>query len=400
MVEKLTSTKFSPKKNIELFQPTEDEIITLRHAISTLNQLEINLILEKHNYRISSSITKVGEIKKSIFINFKEGNVSKDIYEDLVEFAFNPELYVSDGFFLSYKGNRKDLTEKKLKEYIKAWNNNLSTELQIESKIQLSSYKGNICKLQITRNNIKFVYNTKSAYSTQYYEETKGLVEVYFSNNIVYFQTSSSQKYRSLRAVVNSFLTFLFEDENKSSKLELTAPKMSQGLSFTMSEDGQEAILHDNINSNTIKLLDLLLELVKTGSNFKDIECIDIYFDHEDSELQNLKSKIDRQGFGGGDLLQKGDIIRHILGKRVILKLQFTLSYTQTTSDGSDIVHTILGGIDNNLRNYFRLSISNNNLDLKHVIDNAYTDLKSIFIEHYSNKTIRNEAEIKKLLRL
>lgn len=381
-------------------KPKPEEIITLRHALSTLSQLEINIVLEEYGFSVSPSLTKVGEVKKYILKCFEDSKLSKDIYNDLVEYAFNPELYVSDGFFLTFEGENSNFTEKELTDLIAVWNKKYSDELEIESKIHLSSYKNKICKLQITRNYIRFVHNTKSEYSTQYSEETKGIVEIYFQNNIVYFQTSNSTKYRSLRAVANSFLTFLYEEENKNEKLKLTAPKMSRNLSFTLTENGQKAIAHNNINSNTIKLLDLLLELVKEKSNFKNLECIDIYFDHEDSGLQNLKAKIERQGFGGEDLLQKEDIIRHILKKRIILKLQFTLNYTEYRSGGREIIHTILGSIDNNRGNYFRLSIKNSNLDLKHVIDKAYTDIKKIYIEHYSDKKIRNEDEIKKLLGL
>ncbi|MEM5626872.1 hypothetical protein AAHB47_25395 [Bacillus wiedmannii] len=138
-------------------------------------------------------------------------------------------------------------------------------------------------------------------FSTRFVDESKALVEIDFSKKIIFFQTSNSKKYREIQTVIKSLLSIFFEND----KFKLSPPKMSQKLTFTLEDDGNTAVLYENISPNTIKFLDLILEMNGAKFNFDDLECIDITFDHEDSKKEDLKAKIERQGFGGGTYYKK-----------------------------------------------------------------------------------------------
>lgn len=376
---------------------SENELTTLRHAFNILNQIEVLDLIEQNGYSLNKNVIKASELEKILVNDFKNGLLNQKLYEDIREKAFNPELNVSDGFFLSFENNEIKITSNLLIKQIADWNTTLSEENGFDSNIDYINFRNNVCKLSVTRNSEKFAYDKRSMFSTTFVDEHKLLVEIDFKTNIIYFQTSNSTKYRSIKTVVKLFLSILLDKEGK---FKLLPPKMSQKLNFTFSKNNSTAIAHNNISPNTIKLLDLLLGLEDSGSNFNELICVDITFDHEDTKAENLKAKIDRQGFGGEDLLRKSDIKQHILNNRGILQIVFKLTYTEELADDRERKHVILAGIDNDTKNHVRIYIQNNNPDLKRVVNKAHKDLKNIFIEHSSSSSLRNEDKIKQLLGL
>ncbi|WP_432694329.1 hypothetical protein ACRBU7_11025 [Priestia aryabhattai] len=378
------------------FSPSENQVITLRHALNILNHLDVLEVLSLNKYKVNSTIKRAKELEKALIHDFILGKLTIKLYEDLREKAFNPELNVSDGFFVSFDEYELNVNEALFSKYIREWNESLSEENSFDSSIELLHFRNNIGKVLVTRNSEKFAYDKRSMFSTKFVDESKVLVEIDFNANIVYFQTSNTTKYRTIKTVVKLFLSNLFDEE----KFRLLPPKMSQKLNFNFSEENNAATVHNNISPNTIKLLDLLLELEDSKSNFNELVCVDISFDHEDSKKENLKSKIDRQGFGGEDLLSKGDIKQHITNNRGILQIVFKLTYTEELPENKIRKHVMLAGIDNDTSNHIRIYIQNSNLDLKRVVNKAYVDLKDIFIKNTSSSSLRNEEKIKLLLGL
>ncbi|HDR7356141.1 TPA: hypothetical protein QCX18_005401 [Bacillus wiedmannii] len=393
-VSKNTNDKISRGQNKQI--PSKEEIVTFKHAFKVLNRLQIIDVLAQNKYQVSRNIKKVGDLIELLIKQFKQGKLDKSIYNDIREKAFNPELDVSDGFFLSFLNERKNISEPSFEQAIKNWNESDSQANEIESNIEIISFKNLSCKLLVTRYNERYAYDKNSMFSTCFVDESKILVEIDFSKNIIFFQTSNSKKYREVQRVIKLLLSIFFENN----KFKLFPPKMSQKLNFSFVNNGNTAVCYDNISPNTIKLLDLILEMKDEKFNFEDLECIDITFDHEDSKKEDLKAKIERQGFGGGDLLEKQDIKNHILQNRIILKVELNLIYIEKIDDEKEKKHILIVGIDNKTNNYFRIYIHNNNHNLRHIINKAYKELKTIFVEHNSNTQLRNEENIKRLLGL
>jgi len=399
VIRQVTATKIESDQGegFERLQiPSKQEIVTLRHALKVLNQLQIIDVLSQHEYQIDKNIKKVGVLIELLIQQFEKGLLQREIYEDIREKAFNPELDVSDGFFLSFLDEKLNITRSSVQGTVDNWNKIKSQENGINSNVEIISFRNGLCKLLVTRLSERYAYDKRSMFSTRFVDESKALVEIDFSKKIIFFQTSNSKKYREIQTVIKSLLSIFFEND----KFKLSPPKMSQKLTFTLEDDGNTAVLYENISPNTIKFLDLILEMNGAKFNFDDLECIDITFDHEDSKKEDLKAKIERQGFGGGDLLQKEDIKNHILQNRVILKVELSLVYTEKIDEERERKHILIAGIDHKANNYIRIYIHNNNFNLKRVINKAYKELKTIFVEHNSSTTLRNEDKIKKLLGL
>jgi len=95
--------------------------------------------------------------------------------------------------------------------------------------------------------------------------------------------------------------------------------RTAYGLSLTFNDDFTVATKENSVHPNTIKLLDILLELDAPSSSFSGFECVNITLDHEDTiNRKDAKSKIVSQNYGGGDLLKNKVVKDLILSNRII----------------------------------------------------------------------------------
>lgn len=371
--------------------------MTLEHALKMLNNSEILDVIHQHKFKISDSIRKKNDLEKYLSTEYRNGRLPNKIFTALRERAFNPELNVSDGFYLSFSHKSQAVTEEKLEKLVKEANGEINKSQDVYgAEIELLNFSNQSGKFLVTRKQERFAYDRTSMFSTKFSEEHKIVVEINFAKQIVYFQTSNVLKFRAIRTVVKDFLSIIFKLE----KFRLYPPKMSQQLNFTIAKDGKSATRYEGINSNTIKLLDLLLEINNHTSNFSEFECVDITLDHEDSKKNNTKAKINTQAFGGGDLLGTAAVNKLVIEGRVILEIDFKIVYNELQSNGQVKKHTIMAGIENHNREYLRIYMHNNDLELKRVVNKAYNELKIVFIAHFSAKELRNEEKLKKLLGL
>ncbi|MEF7660155.1 hypothetical protein [Bacillus thuringiensis] len=373
-------------------QLNETEIITLEHALRVLshNELIETLIINKE--KLPSSVKKNKDLVNYVKTKFIRNEMPFSVYESLREKAFNPELNTTDGFFLTYAGNTNNLTEGRLDSFIQASNKEYSEDgSSYKAVLKKESYKNKICKLVISRINYGYVFDKRSMFSTKFVDEHKILVEINFDKEIIFFQTSNIVKFRAIRTIVRDFIRTV----TNNSALRLTAPRLSQTLNLKL--EGEKAISY-NINPSTIKLLDLCMQLENNSTNFTGFECKEIVFDHKDSNKQNRKERIDTQGYGGGDLLRKVDVKNLVLDNRDILEIEFLVEYNQDIGKGQIKKHSIVAGIVNKKREYLRIYIKNNSLNIKMTLRNAYLDLKEVFIEHYADDKLKSDEKIKKLL--
>lgn len=382
----------SNEEVIKLYEPSEKEISTLEHSLRVLNKFQIKNIVELNQLILPVSVKTGKDTNEYLVYQFTNGQLTREVFQQFKKAAFNPELDATDGFYLSFKEDLK-VKEDDLIEYIDAWN---KEELKT-SYIEMLDYSNEKASFLVKKKIEKFFYNRDTELSTKYYEEHQLMVDIYLKKKIIYFQTRNTVKFSSVKTVIRDFITYILNIE----KFALHPPKLNQKLNFKMKEDGWTAESYDYISPNTIKLLDLFLELDNDKSRFSDFECIDITFDHEYSNQKDMKERINSQNYDGGDLLSKDEVKQLILKKRIILKIKFNIYYKQIIDAANDkyIYHSILVGIENT-KNSFRLYIYNTDATLKDIISQAYEDLKQVFIEHYSEGTLLNEDKIKSLLGL
>ncbi|AUO12208.1 hypothetical protein [Priestia megaterium] len=389
-------------KGLKTYQPNENEIITMQHSLRNLNHVEILSVFSSFGVKLVKTIKKRSELVKFIERSFQQGKLSEEIYIAIREKAFNPELNVSDGFYMAFD-EKLSLDKSQVISYIQLWNKEYKefeeNNVSYSSKIELIKYYPHKVILLVTRLQDKFAFDKSSMYSTKYTEEHQLLVEIHFKEEIIYFQTSNSTKYKVIRTIVQNFISIIVEKES----VKLFSPKMTKRLSFTYKEGENVAEQHSNVNPNTVKLLDLLYDLDKEGSNFSDLECKDITFDHEDAKKKQKRlrrARINTQNYGGGDLLATDSVKGLILNGRTILRMEFSLYYNEETSPEEFKKHAIVAGINSNNQDGFRIYIKNNDNSLKNTLNSAYIDLKDAFIANYANGNLRNEEKIKSILGL
>lgn len=377
---------------ITFYQPSEKEISTLEHSLRNLNRVQIKNILELNQISLPISVKTGKDTNEYLVYQFTNGQLTKELFQQFKKTAFNPELDATDGFYLAFEEDLK-VQEKELIKYIEEWNK----EQENISNIEMLDYSIEKTSFLIKKNLEKFFYNRDIELSTKYYEEHQLMVDIYLEKKIIYFQTRNTVKFSSVKTVIRDFIKCILNIE----KIYLHPPKLNQKLNFKLKEDGWTAESYDNISPNTIKLLDLFLELDNDKSSFSDFECIDITFDHEYSNQKDVKERINSQNYDGGDLLSKDEVKQLILKKRIILKIKFNIYYRQVIDVENErfIYHSILVGIENT-KSSFRLYIYNTDAALKDTISQAYEDLKQVFIEHYSEGTLLNEDKINSLLGL
>ncbi|EJS74561.1 hypothetical protein [Bacillus cereus] len=380
----------------EALEVNMQKLKTLRHALSVLTQNEIIEELEAFNVNVDlEKITKKAELIQYIVYMFKQGNIKDEIFRAIRSRAFNLSLDATDGFFLSFSDDWK-FSKEAIVKAMKEWN-----EINQDSIIKLGYLEEDSeqVKIEISRLKERYIFDQQSMYSTSYFEEDKALVDIYFREKVVYFQTTNVKIFTSIRTILRQFLTCLFE-KKKNEKVKLLSPKMQQKLSITLSKEGDVAYDDRTINPTTIKLMDLLLELDNPQTNFSGFECTEITFDHEDTDKKHMKSRIDAQSYGGGDLLGKDDVKGLILRNRCIINVEVKIEYNERVSAEEVRKHIIIGGLRTNKMNGLRLYIKNSEFALKRVLETAYSDLKNVFVQLYSQNSLRNEEKIKLILGL
>lgn len=375
------------------FTLSENQQHTVRHAFKVLNKIEIINILEAFQVKLDlDKIRRKDEIEDFILYNFSQGNYVKELFEEIRSEAFNPNLENTDGFFTTYIGTSSKMNSKNLRSFIKEYNQENG-----ENEIILNKYSDQKIQILAVKKTEKLIFDRESMYSVPYEEEKKALCEIYPNKGLVYIQTTNTVIYSAIKTIIKGFLNGLFETDD----LKFAAPKMSQTLSFTYNDDMNSATTNREVHPNTIKLLDILLELQTANSAFSNFECTTITFDHEDIiKRQDAKSKVLSQTYGGGDLLFSDSVKSLILSKRIIFEVEFNIVFSYVDGAGYQKKHSVTAGIINKRKGALRIFIKNSDYGLKQVMKRAYKELKNVFVENYDNKTLRNEDKIKKLLGL
>lgn len=375
----------------EKFKPTNDQINTIFHSLKTLNQVEVLNIIESFKIPIDhTAIRKKIDLIEYLLYGFREGLFSENLFNELRSQAFNPDIDSTDGFFVSFEAEIGAVTKQGLETFLGGWN-----QVNKTKGIELISFSDQKATIFVKKHTEKFIFDQDSMFSIKYNDEKRAKAEIHFDKNIIYIQTTNTVIYAAIRTIIRGFL----QDFLGIEKIFLAPPKMSKNLSLTFNEDFTEAIQENSVHPNTIKLLDILLELDTSSSSFSGFECVNITLDHEDTiNRKNAKSKIVSQKYGGEDLLKSKRVRELILSNRIIYEIEFIIEYNHEDSDGNIRKHMITVGMINDRKSSLRIFIKNSDYNLRAVIKNAYNEVTNVFIANYGQSTLRNEGNIKKLL--
>ncbi|OCA86162.1 hypothetical protein [Bacillus sp. FJAT-27986] len=379
--------------NSSIFNPTDKQITTIFHSLNTLNQVEILNIIGSFNISIDhDTIKKKMELIQYLIYGFKKGIFKESLFNELRSQAFNPDIDSTDGFFFSFEADVPSISKEGLEMFLKDWN-----EVKDDKAIEFLEFNNQSATFLVTKHTDKFIFDQESMFSIKYNDEKRAKVDVHFDKSIVYVQTTNTVIYRTIKTIIKVFLQDLLDIE----KLYITPPKMSKNLSLTFNDEFTVATVEKSVHPNTIKLLDILLELDTPNSSFSGFECVNITLDHEDTiNLRDAKSKIVSQKYGGGDLLKNKVVKDLILSNRIIYDIEFIIEYNHVDNEGDIRKQLVTVGMINDRKSSLRIFIKNSDYNIRNVIKKAYSELTSVFISNYGESRLRNEANIKKLLGL
>ncbi|MCY7990733.1 hypothetical protein [Bacillus haynesii] len=373
------------------FKPSTEQLTTIYHSLNTLSQIEILNIIESFKITIDrTTIRKKVELVQYLLYGFKQGLFSVNLFSELRSQAFNPDIDSTDGFFVSFEADLEKVTRIALETFLNGWN-----KKNPNKNIELVSFESQMAKVFVTKHSEKFIFDQESMFSIKYNDEKKAVTEIHFDKKIIYIQTTNTVIYNAIRTIIREFLRELLDID----KLYISPPKMSKNLSITFNEEFTRASKENLVHPNTIKLLDLLLELDNSSSSFSGFECVNITLDHEDTiNRKDAKSKIVSQNYGGGDLLKNRVVKELILSNRIIYEIEFNIEYNHEDVEGNLRKQIITVGMINDRKSSLRIFIKNSDYTLRSVIKKAYGELTSVFISNYGLSNLRNEENIKKLL--
>ncbi|NEY21420.1 hypothetical protein G4D61_15865 [Bacillus ginsengihumi] len=376
-----------------IFNPTDEQMNTIIHSLNTLNQVEILNIIGSFNISIDrDTIKKKMELIQYLIYGFKKGMFNERLFNELRSQAFNPDIDSTDGFFFSFEADVPTITKEGLETFLKDWN-----EVKDDKTIEFLELNNQSATFLVTKHTDKFIFDKESMFSIKYNDEKRAKVEVHFDKSIVYVQTTNTVIYNAIKTIIKEFLQELLDIE----KLYITPPKMSKNLSLTFNDDFTAATEENSVHPNTIKLLDILLELDAPSSSFSGFECVNITLDHEDTiNRKDAKSKIVSQNYGGGDLLKNKVVKDLILSNRIIYDIEFIIEYNHVDNEGDISKQLVTVGMINDRKSSLRIFIKNSDYNIRNVIKNAYSELTRVFISNYGQSQLRNEDNIKKLLGL
>ncbi|WP_456265622.1 MULTISPECIES: hypothetical protein [unclassified Bacillus (in: firmicutes)] len=385
--------KVMESDKVTKFKPTDEQLTTLIHSLNTLNQVEILNIISSFKISIDHNrLKKKKELIEYLIFCFKNGIFNEGVFNEFRSQAFNPDIDSTDGFFFSYEAKSTNVNKEGLESFLKKWN-----EVMDNKRIDFLEINHQSAKFLVTKHTDKFIFDQESMFSIKYNDEKRAKVEIHFDKSIVYVKTTNTVIYNAIKTIIKSFLEDLLEIE----KLYITPPKLSRNLSLTFNDELTKATQENSVHPNTIKLLDILLELNTSSSSFSGFECVNITLDHEDTiNRSDAKSKIVSQNYGGGDLLKNRVVKDLILNNRIIYDIEFIIEYNHTDNEGHISKQLVTVGMINDRKSSLRIFIKNSDYNIRNLIKKAYIELTTVFISNYGQSQLRNEDYIKKLLGL
>ncbi|MBU3154024.1 hypothetical protein [Clostridium estertheticum] len=369
------------------------KLTTLKHAFRILSKDKLIRIAKKNNYPIGIDLS-YKEICSRILRDYNEDKFGKEFYSIIKRQAFNPDLNVQDGFFLSIDEIYK-FDIKAFKSHLESYDMNRETKDGQEEVLTFKVIDESVDCLKVlaTIDKIKYLYDYGNESSIIYLLPRRAVLEIYPTNNIVYIQTKNTGIYSDIKSTTQLLFQQYFQDDS----LKLTKPKMTQSLSTDVGTNGS-VVSYFGINKYTIKFLDILYELENKKYNFSEFLVSDIAFDHEDDNHMDLDTMIYSTSFDGKNLLEHDEVKNRILNGRVILSVCLKIIYNEDIGNNKMFMHSIDAGIINQ-SGYFRMYIKDNDKIDSNIMEYAYIKLKQLFIDSFSSKELNNEDKIKKIIR-
>lgn len=211
------------------------------------------------------------DLEKKLENSLSNGKMEPSLYRKIISEAFNPNLEVLDGFFVSFNQEIKPFEDNMMSSLINEFNQaQAEADSDDTGKITLISQSDKLLKLLVIRDKTSYVHDYGQGFSQAFKNQVKAYVEVYLQSGIVYVQTRNSTVYSSLRTVIQNLFKFSLED----TKFKLQKPQLKQNIPLYLLTENKAADF-SNVDSLTVKILDILYEFENMSYSFSGFQVTD-----------------------------------------------------------------------------------------------------------------------------
>lgn len=372
-------------------------LITLKHAINRINKGEIEILNNRYSLNIDCR-KKKQIIAQQLIEKYNNGLLTKEILDEMKEYAFGNKLDYLDGFMLSYDNVLFSFDLEELIKKIDEFNSDEDLELEKSFNFKVTEINSDEGYIKILGELKKIDYHHIQAEgeSEELIDKRQAYFEIYSDKGIVFINSNNYNFSRSMCVGINKFLKYLFGNDD----VKLRKPRIATNIEFSEDKIKEKS---PEICLITLKMLDILFEFENVAYNFRKFEVVKFEFDHEENLQFEKSSRIKQVTYCGENLEVHNKMKELIINGREILSYAIIIEYLVKDVRTGEVKITQINAQVKNDKGHFRLTINENNSDIQvnnqiDMLKAAYKDLKSLFINNCSSKTLKNEDKILKLM--
>ena len=249
-------------------------------------------------------------------------------------------------------------------------------------------------RFDFKRSKDKDYFDYDSKRSRIYKQFLSADIEINKETGLVYIHSKNITESKIIKTFLDKCFVEISLLTEKRKKV-LSEPKFKESIAYNWYKDN----LNDKckINNITLHMLDLLFEFESNRNEFSNICMKSIYLKENTLDLDDNEARITDSKYGGYNLQLHKKIIEEINnGKRILgFKLEVEYSYLDEET-GEEVATTVPIKILYQDNNNLRISISSECLitGKQDVLNQAYENLKELFVTKYISTSILNGDEL------
>lgn len=362
---------------------------TFEHALNNLNFHEVVGILDSYSFVVKEKKSK-NELIQELLNRIDE--LDEDIYLAVKSKAFSVNFDFYDGFFYKYNHENMKLSKEifysSVKEILDSYTHNIRFEICGESYDD----ENKLIRFTINRYNRKAVYDPEEDRSRFYNQQIQAKVEILIDIGLVYIHSKNATDATAIKAFLQKVLKKNIIDEKLSIKLQ--CPKFNNAVVENWLKENE--LSSKGISVLTLNMLDLLHSFNKPDAEFRGFEMKRIYFEHEVIETNEEDCKVTGMIFDGINLQKHQAILKEIIEGKKIKGFSIEVEHCYYNEDDEQkILSTIPITIMHESNQSIRISIASESLSVERsILNKAYSDIKSVFLEKVTTNQIINNKEV------
>lgn len=368
---------------------------TLKHALRNLNKNEILLILQDFNFIDTTIPTKQGLVDYIINL-LSESQLPEDMYFAIREKAFSINKNFFDGFFYKIDELYTHLDTCQIE-------NALTTTIignNPDKKTTITSINKTNDKLIFNFNQTKIIHfhDYSENLSKSYKQVINADIYIYCKEGLVYIHSKNLTESQTIKTFLDKIFNSIEVDGEKRKKV-LIEPKFDiQTVDNWYKE--HSIPINKRINNYSLHMLDLYYLFTSDDSSFSEVSMLGIYL-KEITSANDTDTKITAIKYEGINLQNHQQINEQIKNGKQIKGFKIQVEHLYEDEDTGEAIPTQLPITflyeDNK---FFRLSFSSELLSCvrSEVLNQAYQNVKDLFISKYTKNTITSTEELLEFL--